>query len=127
MTPPQPPPGTPTTSAPAATDPGGTTADAGNGAGPASAPRLPGYEVLGELGAGGMGVVYNARQVLADRVVAVKMIRLGAHAGAPERARFQSEVRAVARLAHPNIVPVFEVGEHESCPFFSIAEVSARR
>src|SRR6266576_171226 len=61
-------------------------------------PNLPGYEILGELGHGGMGVVYCARQVALDRVVALKMIRTGAHAGAEERARFRVEAEAVARL-----------------------------
>jgi serine/threonine-protein kinase len=82
-------------------------------------PRVPGYEVLEKLGEGGMGVVYSARQVRADRVVALKMIRHGGHHSLAELARFRTEAEAVARLQHPNIVQVFEVGEHDGLPFFS--------
>jgi WD40 repeat protein len=83
-------------------------------------PRVPGYEILGELGHGGMGVVYKARQTKADRLVALKMIRAGNSAGPEERARFKTEAEAVARLQHPNIVQVYEVAEADGCPFFSM-------
>lgn len=83
-------------------------------------PSIPGYEIEGELGRGGMGVVYQARQVKAKRLVAIKMILTGAYAGAEEQARFRTEAEASARLQHPNIVQVFEVGEHEGRPFFSM-------
>ncbi len=66
-----------------------------------------------------MGVVYKARQVGFNRIVALKMILSGAHAGPVERERFRIEAEAVARLQHPNIVQVHEVGEHEGKPFFS--------
>jgi WD40 repeat protein len=92
-------------------------------AGPLPLADLPGYEVLGELGRGGMGVVYRARQKGLDRVVALKMIRSGEHAGPEQRERFRREAEAVARLQHPNIVHVYEVGEHDGQPFFSLEYV----
>ena len=82
-------------------------------------PEIEGYEILGLLGQGGMGVVYKARQTAANRVVALKMI-LGGFADDETRARFRTEAHAVARLQHPNVVQVFEVGEHRGLPFFSL-------
>src|SRR5215204_3733983 len=81
---------------------------------------VPGYEVLEEVGRGGMGVVYKARHVKLNRIVALKMILSGSHAGASEMARFKTEAEAIARLQHPNIVQVFEIGEHDGMPFFSL-------
>jgi hypothetical protein len=77
----------------------------------AAAPVIPGHEVLELLGRGGMGVVYKARHVRLKRLVAVKMIRAGEDAGAQELARFRTEAEAVARLQHPNIVQLYELGE----------------
>src|SRR5262245_57282904 len=100
-------------------DPAATLAPAPSSPGSgASAP--PGYEILGELGRGGMGVVYRAKQSALNRTVALKMILSGAHAGHLERQRFGAEAEAVARLAHPGIVTIHEVGEHDGNPFFSL-------
>ncbi len=81
---------------------------------------VAGYEILGVLGRGGMGVVYKARQVQLGRLVALKMILAGAHAGSSDRDRFRTEAEAIARLQHANIVQVHEIGEHEGKPFFSL-------
>jgi WD40 repeat protein len=87
---------------------------------PPPLPAIPGYEVLRVLGQGGMGVVYQARQVALNRPVALKMILAGAYAGEHERARFRTEAEAVARLRHGNIVQIYEVGEQEGRPFLSL-------
>jgi formylglycine-generating enzyme required for sulfatase activity len=83
-------------------------------------PDVPGYEILGICGHGGMGVVYRARQLGANRLVALKMIRAVEHASPTERLRFQIETEAVARLQHPHIVHLYEVGEVRGQPFFSL-------
>ncbi len=80
----------------------------------------PGYQILGELGRGGKGVVYLARQEHLNRDVALKMILRGEHAGAEEHARFLAEAEAIARVRHPGIVQVFDFGIHEGLPFFSL-------
>jgi tetratricopeptide (TPR) repeat protein/tRNA A-37 threonylcarbamoyl transferase component Bud32 len=90
----------------------------------AGMPKVPGYEILGVLGRGGMGVVYKARQLKLNRLVALKMVLGGAHAGPEQLARFFTEAEAVARLQHPNIVQIYEVGELDGLPFFSLEYVS---
>jgi serine/threonine protein kinase/WD40 repeat protein len=87
-------------------------------------PQVPGYVLLEELGRGGMGVVFKARQVKLNRIVALKMIRSGALASAEELARFRTEAEAVARIQHPNIVQIYEVGEVDDLPFFSLEFVA---
>jgi formylglycine-generating enzyme required for sulfatase activity len=83
-------------------------------------PSIPGYAILGQLGRGGMGVVYKARQLGLNRLVAVKMILCGGPAAATELARFRTEAEAIARLQHPNIVQIYEIGEQEGRPYFSL-------
>ncbi|MBN9120058.1 MAG: serine/threonine protein kinase [Planctomycetes bacterium] len=90
---------------------------------PRSAPvrHVPGFDILGELGRGGMGVVYKARQHGLGRVVALKMVLHGAHATAEELDRFRAEAEAIARLRHPNIVEVYAYGETEDgLPYFAL-------
>src|SRR5206468_1406750 len=74
-------------------------------------PAVPGYEILGVLGRGGMGVVYKARQAKLNRIVALKMLLAGQHAGKKERARFDREAAIVARFQHPHLVQIYEKGE----------------
>jgi serine/threonine-protein kinase len=87
---------------------------------PAELPRPAGYEVLGLLGSGGMGVVYRARDVRLKRLVALKMILTGPHARPEERDRFRREAEAVARLQHPNVVQIYEVGEQDGHPYLAL-------
>jgi formylglycine-generating enzyme required for sulfatase activity len=90
----------------------------------AASTEVPGYEVLAEVGRGGMGVVYKARQLRPARFVALKMLLAGRHAGLQERARFLHEAEAVAQLQHPHIVALYEAGQHRDLPYFTLEFVA---
>ena len=86
----------------------------------AGAVVVPGYEILSVLGKGGMGVVYKAHHLKLNRIVALKMIKAGTQADEEEIARFDAEAESVARLQHPNIVQIHEIGEHDGQPYFAL-------
>ena len=86
----------------------------------AKLPEVPGYEILSVLGRGGMGVVFKARHLRLNRIVALKMISAGAYAGPEELCRFQTEAEAIAQLQHANIVQIHEFAEHDGHPYFAL-------
>ncbi len=112
------------TARPAVPDPGAVPTliegPSGEAAPPSPHPRVPGYEILGVLGRGGMGVVYKARAVRLNRLVALKVLLDRGHAGPQQLARFQIEAEALASLQHPNVVQIYEVGEYDFCPFLAL-------
>jgi predicted Ser/Thr protein kinase len=122
---------TPTVIDAAATDETQTLSDVRAPA-PAAASQEPArktlgpYEIISELGRGGMGVVYRGRQPGLDREVAIKVMLGGNHATPEQQARFAREARAAGRLRHPRIVRVFDVGEHEGLPYIVMDFVPGR-
>jgi tetratricopeptide (TPR) repeat protein len=93
-------------------------------AAPPGFPSIPGYEILGELGRGGMGIVYQARQLRLNRTVAIKMILAGDYAPPEAVKRFLAEAESVARLHHPNIIQIFALGEHAGRAYFEMEYVA---
>jgi len=83
-------------------------------------PSIPGYELLGESGRGGMAIVYKARQTNLDRLVALKVLREGTYASEQELTRFRHEALAIARIQHPNVIQVYDIGEHEGLTYLAM-------
>ena len=83
-------------------------------------PSIAGYDILSEIGRGGMGIIYKARHLATERIVALKMISAGTQASESDLARFRTETEAVSRLHHPNIVQIYDVGEQNSLPYFAL-------
>ena len=109
-------------------EPGTSFPDRHDSASPhaASSTRFGDYELLDEIARGGMGVVYRARQLSLDRIVAVKMLLLGQFAAPGVFQRFRAEAESAAKLQHPNIVAIHDIGEQDGQPFFSMDYVAGR-
>jgi len=83
-------------------------------------PEIPGYELLSEIGRGGVGVIYRARHRASGQLVALKMLSAASHASATDLVRFRAEAQAIGRVSHPHLVRIYEVGEHQGLPFFAL-------
>jgi serine/threonine-protein kinase len=103
-----------------ATGRGATPGPAEGARGPRAGPELPGYRILGELGRGGMGVVYKARQESLNRLVALKVINAGVYSDPEAASRFRAEAETAARFQHPNIIQVYEIGEWEGMGYLAL-------
>jgi eukaryotic-like serine/threonine-protein kinase len=97
-----------------------TRTDSAPAQAPEPYPRIPGCEILSELGRGGMGVVYKARQIRLNRLCALKIALPGRHPGPDGRTRFLAEAETIAKLRHANIVQIYNLGEHDGRPYFEM-------
>jgi serine/threonine-protein kinase len=88
--------------------------------------EIGGYELVEEVARGGMGIIYRARQIATGSEVAVKMMLPAVLASDSAKQRFRIEAEAAAALNHPNIIPIYEIGEHESTPFYSMKLIAGR-
>jgi eukaryotic-like serine/threonine-protein kinase len=93
----------------------------------ASAPQIPGYEIKGTLGRGGVGIVYLARHRALDRIVALKVLQEGRQREPEHRARFAREAAAVAKCQHPNLVQIHEIGEYSGQSYLALEYVEGAR
>jgi tRNA A-37 threonylcarbamoyl transferase component Bud32 len=107
------------------TQTGGDSPRWGSAASPPSEvfPSIPGFEIRSELGRGGMGVVYKARQIGLNRFCALKMLLLSEYTGAVSHARFLAEAETIAKLRHPNVVQIYSLGDHNGRPYFEMEYV----
>lgn len=83
-------------------------------------PQIPNYEIIEEIDRGGTGIVYRARQLRPERIVAIKMMKMGAFSSAREIQRFLNEANAASQMDHAAVVPIYEAGEFQGEPFISI-------
>ena len=102
------------------TGPDGPRSGHATGRPPDALPNIAGFEVLSELGRGGMGVVYKARHLRLNRLCALKMFLHGEHSDFEVRARFLAEAATIAKLRHPNIVQIHGLGDHDGQPYFEM-------
>src|SRR5262245_35566556 len=91
---------------------------------PPPLPTIAGYELLGQIGRGGMGVVFKARQISLNRIVALKMLLASELAGTEQLVRFRTEAEALAKLHHANIVTIFEIAQSDGRPYFTMEYVA---